>query len=190
MRPLFTIVFATFLLITAVAFGVTADAQAEAAAAVGAEAEPATEGITPAPEGEEVIAEDAITDENAVEGLLTYDASEVDLDDFLWVKRLIVIFANTPADPLFEQQRREIAERADEMASRDVVVVIDTDPNARSQARTRLRPRGFMLAIIDKDGEVKQRRPAPRTGRELIAVIDRFPSRRQEMLEQRPSGRD
>jgi hypothetical protein len=47
-----------------------------------------------------------------------------------------------------------------------------------------------MLAIIDKDGEVKVRRPSPRDGREIVQAIDKFPLRREEILEQMPSGRN
>ena len=134
------------------------------------------------------VSEDAVVEE--VEGLLVLEAAEADLDSFLWVLRPLVVFANTPADPAFEQQMRSILDRADEFFERDVVVIVDTDRQSGSQARQRLRPRGFMVAILDKDGEVKQRRPAPRSARELMAVIDRFPLRRQEMMERRPSGRD
>ncbi len=157
-------------------------AQAAAQAAEGTASEEATD-ILP-----EDVPTEAVQDE--VEGLLVLDAAEADLDSFLWVLRPVVIFANTPADPAFEQQMRAILDRADEFFERDVVVITDTDPQSGSQARQRLRPRGFMVAIIDKDGEVKQRRPAPRSARELMAVIDRFPLRRQEMLERSPSGRD
>ena len=136
----------------------------------------------------EDVAVDAVLDE--VSGLLVLDAAQADLDSFLWQRRLIVLFANSAADPAFDQQLDAILERAEEFTGRDVVVITDTDPASGSQARQRLRPRGFMMAIIDKDGEVKQRRPAPRSAREIMAVIDRFPLRRQEMLENRPSGRN
>ena len=141
--------------------------------------------ITALPED---VDETAVLDE--VGGLLILDATEADLDSFLWQLRPILLFANTPADPAYEQQLRVILERSEEFADRDVVLIVDTDPASASDARQRLRPRGFMLAIIDKDGEVKQRRPSPRSARELMAVIDRFPLRRQEMLDRRPSGRD
>jgi hypothetical protein len=55
--------------------------------------------------------------------------------------------------------------------------------------RPRLRPRGFSLVLMDKDGEVKRRNPAPWGVREITHAIDRFPLRRQEMLERRPAGR-
>ncbi|WP_114966717.1 DUF4174 domain-containing protein [Alkalilacustris brevis] len=156
----------------------------------------ATDGAAPAAEAQGpeaatgTIAEDALMEDEIIEGLQVHDAAEVDLEDFLWTMRPIVIFADIPNDPSFERQVRYLEERADEMIARDVVVVLDTDPSANSQARERLRPRGFMLAILDKDGEVKLRRPNPRPGREIVQTIDKFPSRRQEILDRLPSGRD
>ena len=50
-------------------------------------------------------------------------------------------------------------------------------------------PVNGLLAIIGKDGEIKQRRPAPRTVREIGEIIDRFPLRRQELLDRLPAGR-
>jgi hypothetical protein len=64
---------------------------------------------------------------------------------------------------------------------RDVVIITDTDPAARSAVRTQLRPRGFMLAVIDKDGQVKQRKPLPWSVREISRAIDKMPTRQQEI---------
>lgn len=136
------------------------------------------EGASPVPE-EEVVPE----------GLRILDAADVDLDTFLWEWRVLAVMADTPNDPAFIRQMRDIDLRAADLLERDVVVVVDTDRASGSALRQRLRPRGFMLVIIDKDGEIKQRRPAPRDVRELNAVIDRFPLRRQEMMERRPAGR-
>lgn len=147
---------------------------------------------------ETVAAPTAVVDESATplpeevvtpEGLRILDAADVELDTFLWEWRVLAVMADTPSDPAFIRQMRDIEERAADLFERDVVVVVDTDRASASALRLRLRPRGFMLAIIDKDGEIKQRRPAPRDVRELNAVIDRFPLRRQEMMERRPAGR-
>lgn len=121
--------------------------------------------------------------------LRVLDAAEVDLDGFLWEYRVVAVLADSPNDPAFVQQMRDIEARAADLLERDVVVIVDSTRNSGSALRQRLRPRGFMLAVIDKDGEIKQRRPAPRDVRELNAIIDRFPLRRQEMLERRPAGR-
>ena len=48
--------------------------------------------------------------------------------------------------------------------------------------RAKLRPRGFSLVLIDKDGEAKLRKPLPWDVREITHAIDKFPLRRQEIL--------
>ena len=146
------------------------------------------EALVTAPEtpADEEAAEAA---EDAVEGLPFLDAREVDVRDFIWVRRIIVVMAETPDDPQFTRQLEALRDREDEFLERDAVVIFDAHPADRSPLRQVMRPRGFMTAIIDVDGEVKARRPAVRTGRELMAVIDRFPTRRQEVLERLPSGR-
>lgn len=125
----------------------------------------------------------------AESGLRFLDAAGLDLAQFLWVKRIVAVLADTPNDPAFIQQIRDLEARAGDMIERDVVVITDTDRQSGSALRRLLRPRGFMLAIIEKDGNVAQRRPSPRDVREINAIIDRFPLRRQEMLERRPAGR-
>jgi hypothetical protein len=117
------------------------------------------------------------------------DAAGVTLDEFLWLKRPIVVFADTPNDPAFQRQMQRINADLAPLEERDVVILTDTDPAARTEVRQRLRPRGFSLVLMDKDGEVKRRNPAPWGVRDITHAIDRFPLRRQEMLEQRPAGR-
>lgn len=110
-----------------------------------------------------------------------FSANEVDLNDFSWAARPIVVFANSPRDPAFTEQMEYLADRPEALAERDVVVIIDTDPDAQSDLRTKLRPRGFMLVLIGKDGEVKLRKPLPWDVRELSRSIDKMPLRQQEV---------
>ncbi|MFO6462871.1 DUF4174 domain-containing protein [Jannaschia sp. KMU-145] len=114
---------------------------------------------------------------------LVFDATEIDLAEFLYAARPIVVFANSPRDPAFIEQMGELEDGLSEMVDRDVVVVVDTDPAARSELRTRLRPRGFMLVLIGKDGQVKLRKPLPWTTRELSRSIDKMPMRQRELRE-------
>ena len=107
--------------------------------------------------------------------------TEAGLEPFLWRARPIVVFADTPADPAFRQQMAYLAEESAALAERDVVVIADTDPAARSALRRKLRPRGFMLALIGKDGGVKLRKPFPWDVRELTRTIDKMPMRQQEV---------
>ena len=105
------------------------------------------------------------------------------LAPFLWVARPVVVFADTPADPAFRQQMGYLAERSEALAERDVVVIADTDPAANSELRRELRPRGFMMVLVGKDGGVKLRKPFPWDVRELTRTIDKIPLRQQEVLE-------
>ncbi|WP_298430968.1 DUF4174 domain-containing protein [uncultured Jannaschia sp.] len=114
---------------------------------------------------------------------LVFDATEIDLAEFLYAARPVVVFANSPRDPAFIEQMGELEDGLSEMVDRDVVVVVDTDPAARSELRTRLRPRGFMLVLIGKDGQVKLRKPLPWTTRELSRSIDKMPMRQRELRE-------
>lgn len=113
------------------------------------------------------------------------EASEVTLEDFLWLKRPVVVFADTAADPRFVQQMQYLTRELEEMEERDVVIVTDTDPAAQTSWREKLRPRGFMLALIGKDGEVKLRKPLPWSVREITRSIDKMPMRQQEIRDRR-----
>ncbi|MFD1341902.1 DUF4174 domain-containing protein [Litorisediminicola beolgyonensis] len=111
------------------------------------------------------------------------------LDEFLWIKRPLVVFADNPADPRYVEQMQLIEERLDALADRDVVVIIDTDPRARSGIRTELRPRGFMFFLMAKDGAPVLRKPTPWDVRELSRSIDKLPLRQQEVRDRRDTLR-
>jgi hypothetical protein len=113
-------------------------------------------------------------------------AAQPTLEELRWIARPLVIFADSANDPRFGQQLNMLAERESELLDRDVVILTDTDPAARGPLRMELRPRDFGLVLIDRDGTVVQRRPSPTTAREIINLIDRLPSRRQEIGSQRP----
>lgn len=106
---------------------------------------------------------------------------QADLASFVWQKRPVVVFADNAADPAFGDQMRALEAAWADLAARDVVVITDTDPGAMSQVRRTLRPRGFSIVVIEKDGTVAQRKPSPRNGRELARAIDKMPIRREEI---------
>jgi hypothetical protein len=130
----------------------------------------AEDAVAPAPEPAEVEAVYA-----------PIPASEVTLEQFLWVKRPLVVFADTPNDPNFQRQMQRINAELGPLQERGVVVITDSDPAANTSVRHRLRPRGFSLVLMDMDGEVKRRVPSPWHVREIAHAIDRFPLRRDEM---------
>jgi hypothetical protein len=116
-------------------------------------------------------------------------ASEVALADLLYTSRAVVVFAPAPEDPNFIRQMEMLAEDTGQLAARDVVLIVDTDPAAKSAVRTQLRPSAFSLVIMDKDGTTALRKPRPWDLREITRAIDKFPSRRGEMLDILPAGR-
>jgi hypothetical protein len=108
------------------------------------------------------------------------------LDELIWVARPLVVFADSPNDPRFQQQLRMLDERIDDLTDRDVVVLTDSAPDAAGPLRTALRPRGFGVVLIDRDGSVVRRFPTPVSAREIVNQIDRLPSRREETGSRRP----
>ncbi|MFD2739044.1 DUF4174 domain-containing protein [Sulfitobacter aestuarii] len=112
-------------------------------------------------------------------------ANEVDLNVLLWKKRPVVVFADSDFDPAFIEQMELLEQHQDELRIRDVIVLTDTDPQARGAMRLKLRPRGFMLAILGKDGRVKLRKPFPWDVREISRSIDKMPERRREIRERK-----
>ncbi len=112
-------------------------------------------------------------------------AGDLELDSFLWIARPIVVFADTPADPRFQEQIELLKKEEARLVDRDVVVLTDTDPDAKSPIRIKLRPRGFQMVLVDKDGGVKLRKPFPWSVREITRTIDKTPMRLREVEERR-----
>jgi len=117
--------------------------------------------------------------------LVMMDPTALTLDMFKWIARPLVIFADSPADPRFIQQMEYIDDRFTDLTERDVVVIVDTDPAAKSAIREELRPRGFDLVLIGKDGLKYLRKPLPWDVREISRSIDKMPLRQQELKDSR-----
>lgn len=100
---------------------------------------------------------------------------------YKWEARPVIIFADSEKDPRFQRQVANLAARSDDMTERDVVILMDTDPDAGSALRKKFRPRDFQILLIGKDGQIKLRRPHPITAEDLNRQIDRMPMRRREM---------
>ena len=112
-----------------------------------------------------------------------FDAEGIDLAELRYIARPLVVFADSPFDPLFTEQMSLIESEIGNLVARDVIVITDTDPAARSPLRLELRPRGFALVLISKEGRVNQRKPAPWAVREIGRAIDKMPLRQQEIRE-------
>jgi hypothetical protein len=130
----------------------------------------------------------AVAQEGRGDGMVM-DAPGVTLAEFLWIKRPVLVFADSPNDPAFRRQIELIEADEGQLAEYDVVVIADANPAAQSFLRQKFRPRGFGLILLDKDGQVKIRKPLPWHVREITHAIDKFPLSREEMLDRYPSGR-
>ena len=149
--------------------------------------------LTALPVGAENHQDDAVAEDAAPSVLerweempqTIFDASEVSLADLQWVLRPLVVFADTPNDPRFRQQIDLLMADIGQLAERDVILITDTEPDAQSELRTALRPRGYMMALVAKDGRVALRKPSPWSVRELSRSIDKMPLRQQEIRDRR-----
>lgn len=125
---------------------------------------------------------------DVLESEVFVEGTDVDLKQFLWIKRPLVVFADSPNDPQFIRQMELLNARLIALAERDVVILTDTDPDAGSALRDRLHPRGFMLVLIVKDGTIYLRKPLPWDVREITRTIDKLPMRQQEINDRRAGG--
>lgn len=170
---------------------ILAAAAAPAALAEGGAATPADPAAPPAappaaiPDAGATGEPEAATSPESAPELVIVDAAGRRLDEFLWVSRPLVVFADTPADPRFQRQMELLSQRPEELTNRDVVVIVDTDPRALSDIRRQLRPRGFSFVLLDKDGTITLRKPEPWHVREITRAIDKTPLRQQEIKEER-----
>ncbi|WOI55350.1 DUF4174 domain-containing protein [Palleronia sp. LCG004] len=135
------------------------------------------------PAAQNVETELAPTEAWGEDRTIVFDARDIDLADFQWIARPVVVFADSTNDPAFQRQMELLRARPEALADRDVVVVTDTDASELSDIRRKLRPRGFMLVLMGKDGGVKLRKPFPWDVREISRSIDKMPMRLQEMRE-------
>ena len=79
-----------------------------------------------------------------------FDAKEVDLLDVIWAARPWVVFADSPLDPTFTQQMALLQADIAVLQVRDVMIVVDTAPKAKSTLRKTLHPKGFNWVLIGK----------------------------------------
>jgi len=100
---------------------------------------------------------------------------------YKWLKRPLVIFADSADDPRFIRQMELLQVNPEDLEARDVVILTDVDAASDTDLRNTLHPRDFMLVLIAKDGNIALRKPTPWTVRELSRAIDKMPLRQDEL---------
>ena len=109
------------------------------------------------------------------------NGSSIGLNNFLWQKRVIIVFADNPENPNFIGQMKLLRTRPTQLVERDVIVFTDTNPVPANLTRSKLRPKGFSFILIAKDGKISLRKSSPWNIREISRSIDKMPLRKQEM---------
>jgi hypothetical protein len=99
--------------------------------------------------------------------------TNTDIKDLIWEKRPMLVFSNSHLDPNLKEQINMIGSDPHVLSSRDVRVFIDDKPEPNSKLRKRFRPKGFLIILIGKDGQIKLRKNSPWSARELTRIIDK-----------------
>ena len=104
---------------------------------------------------------------------ITYVKTNTDIKDLIWEKRPVLVFSNSHLDPNLKQQIKMFGSDPDTLSNRDVKVFVDDKPEPNSNLRKRFRPKGFLIILIGKDGQIKLRKNSPWSARELTRIIDK-----------------
>ena len=104
---------------------------------------------------------------------ITYVDPDTEIRNLIWEKRPVLVFSNSHLDPNLKQQIKMFASDPKALLSRDVQVFVDHTPEHNSNLRKRFRPKGFLIILIGKDGQIKLRKNTPWSAREITRVIDK-----------------
>lgn len=123
------------------------------------------------------------------------DPVEINLNDYRWQNRILLIYAEHPSDLVYSEQISHFAEHHAGIEERDLFVISiftdepslfgkkEMDENSTKQMTSRYfsdTPE-FRLILIGKDGGVKLREDELVTTEDLFGLIDSMPMRRSEM---------
>jgi len=137
--------------------------------------------------------------------LLTPGAGALDLVDYQWHNRVLVLVAASPENPsVAAMALNRIEQSSSALTERHVVVIqLYTQANSLADGRplTAAEAEGLRkelavdrhdeaLILIGKDGDIKRRAPLQIELAEIFAQIDAMPMRREEMRRQRSTAPD
>jgi hypothetical protein len=125
------------------------------------------------------------------------EKSMIELKNFQWKNRLLLIFAPSADDSARRSLITELDDQIMEVRERELLIgeILETGtsqfagaplhPQSAEALRKRFAVRNgrSIVILIGKDGEVKLRREAPVQAAEIFALIDSMPMRQKEMQE-------
>ena len=135
-----------------------------------------------------------------VERAGVYTANEpFSLADYRWTKRVLVLSAPDENDNSLQRQFGQLAMSTTQFADRDLTMVtllddgesiagdrgLEPDEVAAVRAATNIKPGGFALRLIGKDGSVKLARDDVTPMHDIYALIDTMPMRMREVASRR-----
>ena len=108
----------------------------------------------------------------------------MNLADYKWKKRVLLVFSPTAADPRFTRQLAIFAENKAGYDDRDLVEMHAIgNMEMRLRNMFRVSPPDFAVILVGKDGNEKHRWTDIAPMDQINHRIDRMPMRRQEMKE-------
>jgi hypothetical protein len=108
------------------------------------------------------------------------------LNGLAWKTRPLVVVADQADDSRFQRQIALLEPRKRALDDYDVKLVTATEDSAALRHRLRLPAVGFVVALVGKDGGVKQTWRAPVDPDRIFALIDTMPMRRDEVRRRKP----
>lgn len=128
----------------------------------------------------------------------TQAITALDLGQYQWQNRLLLIFAESAATPSVIGQRQRFADERAGFADRELLAFYlydagmgeadsrTVDPAATAQLRDKydLVPGEFAVLLVGKDGGAKNRFTEPVDAEEIYSLIDAMPMRQREMQEE------
>ena len=127
--------------------------------------------------------------------------ARVDVTNYRWQNRLLLVFAPSPEHERVQAQQRLFGDQDAELRDRDLLLAflfpeggsvedapVPSDEVASLRERYGVAKNDFIVLLIGKDGTAKKRLEEPITPADLFALIDAMPMRQQEMKEGETEG--
>jgi hypothetical protein len=119
----------------------------------------------------------------------------IELGDYQWENRLVLIFAPTAQEPAYIEQAAAFADRDAAIVDRHLLIgqfpvdstglfagqTVSVAGNAALREQFGVGAGDFAVLLIGKDGGVKLRSDVPLTADRIFATIDSMPMRQREM---------
>lgn len=126
-----------------------------------------------------ILSNAAVAAESSLFHALSPDTA--DLNQYRWHNRPVVIFAPSEKDARYQQQIAMLKANPSGLAERDIIVLTDNAPNQSGQLRSQLKPKGFEVVLVGKDGGMKLRETTPISSEALLSTIDQMPMRKAKL---------